>query len=59
MSDSFVLCPKCGEEVEKRLLGYKDVYESYVCDNCLWFGSYEEVRKVSTEYLKEEGGYRK
>lgn len=54
MSDSWILCPKCGEELE-----YLYEADCYFCLNCNSTWNIDETRKVSTEYLKEEEGYRK
>lgn len=49
MSDTFVLCPKCGNELDK---GKLDVfYKCFECGN-LW--TKQQVRIVTTEYLKGE-----
>lgn len=51
MSDQFILCPKCGEELKfmtKAFDGY------YYCKNCDSVWRSDEVRIVTTEYLKGE-----
>lgn len=55
MSDQWLLCPKCREEVEKM----DTDYDLWKCPNCGEVWDRDELLKVSTEYFTEEGGYRK
>lgn len=53
MSDFWLLCFDCEEEVEYIGEGL------YECPKCKKITTIENTHKVATEYLKEEGGYRK
>lgn len=48
MSDTFILCPKCGEEIETYKY-YMDTY--YWCSNCVSRVNPDYVKKVTTEYF--------
>lgn len=49
MSDTFVLCPKCGCELDK---GKLDAF--YKCFQCGFLWTEQQVRIVTTEYFKGE-----
>jgi len=48
MSDTFILCPKCGEE-----LSYI-VEDCYYCYNCASIFTGDQAGKLTTEYFKGE-----
>lgn len=49
MSDSWTLCKKCGVELDM----IDSDYGIWICPNCKSIWDSEEVRVVTTEYLKE------
>jgi len=52
MSDTFLLCPQCGEELD--WFGWMDGTEYYYCEKCMEHIPYDKIRIVKTEYLEEE-----
>ena len=52
MSDTFILCPKCGEELV--WVTYDKKGKVYWCHNCKKDIPHNRARKVTTEYLKGE-----
>lgn len=53
MSDSWVLCPKCGEEVTPQNNFFSSNINEYICPNCGYRAPFSKLRKVTTEYLEE------
>jgi len=55
MSDTFLLCPKCREQVGKEDKLDTD-YDLWKCPNCgeIWDG--DELIKESTEYFNDRRG---
>ena len=64
MSDTFILCPKCGEELVKEKYnefyveeGLYIVFPPYHCANCNGNFYEKDTKKVTTEYIdKDKGG---
>lgn len=50
MSDTFVTCRKCGEQLDM----IDSDYGIWICPNCKSIWDYEEVKVVTTEYFEEK-----